>query len=77
MNKKVDVVTIEDLISNYEPNKYALALQLMVQRVKIASLRGQSIPIGNYFTNLIESAKVSLLSGEEVVEKETKESLFI
>lgn len=77
MNKKVEEVTIEDLISNYEPNKYSLALKLMVQSVKIASIRGQSIPIGNYFTNLIESAKISLLKGEEVIEKETKESLFI
>jgi len=77
MNKKLNEVTIEDLISKYEPNKYALALQLMVQSVKIASIRGQSIPIGNYFTNLIETAKVSLLDGEEIVEKETKESLFI
>lgn len=77
MNKKEEVVTIEDLISNYEPNKYSLALKLMVQSVKIASVRGQTIPVGNYFTNLIESAKVSLLSGEEMPEKETKDSLFI
>lgn len=77
MNKKVDEVTIEELINHYETNKYALALKLMVQSVKIASIRGQSIPIGNYFTNLIESAKSSLLNGEEIVEKETKDSLFI
>lgn len=75
MNKKEHNITIEELISNYETNKYALALKLMVQAVRIAAVRGQSIPIGNYYTNLIESAKRSLRSGEEI-EPETKDELF-
>ena len=75
MRKKEQNVTIEELISNFETNKYSLALKLMVQAVRIAAVRGQSIPIGNYYTNLIESAKRSLLSGEKI-EPEAKGDLF-
>jgi len=75
MRKKEQNVTIEELISNFETNKYSLALKLMVQAVRIAAVRGQSIPIGNYYTNLIESAKRSLLSGEKI-EPEAKDDLF-
>jgi len=39
---------------------------LMIHSVKIAAIKGQTIPIGNYYTNLIESAKKGLLSGEEI-----------
>jgi len=53
-------VSIDQLLQEYEPNKYLLALSLMTESVKIATERGQTIPIGNYYTNLIQSAKQSL-----------------
>lgn len=64
-------ITIEELNTRVEPNKYLLSLKLMIQSVKIAAIKGQTIPIGNYYTNLIESAKKSLLSGEEVPSQKT------
>jgi hypothetical protein len=57
-------VSIDELLSKVEENKYILALKLVLQSVKIAAIRGQTIPIGNYYTNLIKSAKRTLLSGE-------------
>ncbi len=57
MEKKA---SIDTLLQEVEPNKYLLALRLMVESVKIATERGQTIPIGNYYTNLIQSAKKSL-----------------
>jgi hypothetical protein len=59
-------ISIEDLMTRVEPNKYLLSLRLMIHSVKIAAIKGQTIPIGNYYTNLIESAKKGLLSGEEI-----------
>lgn len=64
-------ITIEELNTRVEPNKYLLSLKLMIQSVKIAAIKGQTIPIGNYYTNLIESAKKGLLSGEEVPSQKT------
>ena len=58
------IITIEDLNTRVEPNKYLLSLKLMIQSVKIAAIKGQTIPIGNYYTNLIESAKKGLMAGE-------------
>lgn len=58
-------ISIEELNTRVEPNKYMLSLKLMIQSVKIAAIKGQTIPIGNYYTNLIESAKRSLLTGDE------------
>lgn len=63
--KGVHKVTIDELIDKIEGNKYILALKLMLQSVKIATIRGQSLPIGNYYTNLIESAKRELLFSSE------------
>ncbi len=59
--KSFSNVSIEELIDKVEENKYILALKLMLQSVRIAAVRGQSLPIGNYYTNLIESAKHELL----------------
>ena len=53
-------VTIDQLLQELEPNKYILSLQIMAESVRIAAEKGQTIPIGNYYTNLIESAKLSL-----------------
>ncbi len=58
-------ISIEELNTRVEPNKYLLSLKLMIQSVKIAAIKGQTIPIGNYYTNLIESSKRSLLTGDE------------
>jgi len=59
--KNYSRVSVEELINKVEGNKYLLALKLMLQSVRIAAVRGQSLPIGNYYTNLIESAKSELL----------------
>ena len=59
--KNYSRVSVEELINKVEGNKYLLALKLMHQSVRIAAVRGQSLPIGNYYTNLIESAKSELL----------------
>lgn len=54
-------VTIEELLDKVEDNKYLLALKIILHSIKIATTRGQSLPIGNYYTNLIESAKKEIL----------------
>lgn len=59
--KSFSKVSMEELIDKVEENKYLLALKLMLQSVRIAAVRGQSLPIGNFYTNLIESAKRELL----------------
>ncbi len=58
--KKENQATIDQLLQEVETNKYLLSLSLMVESVKIAIERGQTIPIGNYYTNLIQSSKKSL-----------------
>jgi len=58
-------ISIEELNTRVEPNKYLLSLKLMIQSVKIGAIKGQTIAIGNYYTNLIESSKRSLLTGDE------------
>jgi hypothetical protein len=68
------IITIEDLNTRVEPNKYLLSLKLMIQSVKIAAIKGQTIPIGNYYTNLIESAKKSLMAGEAAPSQKTLDS---
>lgn len=59
--KSFSRVSMEELTDKVEENKYLLALKLMLQSVRIAAVRGQSLPIGNFYTNLIESAKRELL----------------
>lgn len=68
------IITIEDLNTRVEPNKYLLSLKLMIQSVKIAAIKGQTIPIGNYYTNLIESAKKGLMAGEPATSQKTLDS---
>ncbi|MCE5223326.1 hypothetical protein LLG10_03940 [bacterium] len=68
------IITIEDLNTRVEPNKYLLSLKLMIQSVKIAAIKGQTIPIGNYYTNLIESAKKGLMAGEATPSQKTLDS---
>jgi len=63
--KGIRKITIDELLNKLEGNKYLLALKLMLHSVRIATLRGQSLPIGNYYTNLIESAKRELLLSSE------------
>jgi hypothetical protein len=66
---KSDVkITIDELLGKVEENKYILSLKVILQSVKIAAIRGQTIPIGNYYTNLIRSAKKALMA-DETVEK--------
>ena len=67
-------VSIDELFSKVEENKYILTLKLVLQSVKIAAIRGQTIPIGNYYTNLIKSAKKSLITGE-TTEKSSENEL--
>jgi hypothetical protein len=46
--KSFSKVSMEELIDKVEENKYLLALKLMLQSVRIAAVRGQSLPIGNF-----------------------------
>jgi ABC-type long-subunit fatty acid transport system fused permease/ATPase subunit len=70
--KSFSKVSMEELIDKVEENKYLLALKLMLQSVRIAAVRGQSLPIGNFYTNLIESAKRELLlyTEEQLTDKQ-------
>jgi hypothetical protein len=64
-------ISIEELLDKVEGNKYLLALKLMLQSVKIASIRGHSLPIGNFYTNLVESSKRELLLSSEKADLNT------
>lgn len=62
-------VTIEDLLNNIDADKYSLALRIMLQSIKVSTVRGQAIPMGNFYTNMIQEAKETLIQGEQIDDK--------
>ncbi|MDD4028095.1 MAG: hypothetical protein PHI40_05940 [Caldisericia bacterium] len=62
-------VTIEDLLNNIDPDKYSIALRIILQSIKISEHRKHAFPVGNYYTSIISDAKKTLYLGEKIDDK--------
>jgi len=59
-------VTIEDLLVNIDPDKYSLALRIMLQSIKISEHKKHVFSVGNYYTSIVSDAKRTLVQGEQI-----------
>ncbi len=59
-------VTIEDLLNNIDPDKYSMALRIILQSIKVSKHCETTFPIGNFYTNIIRDAKKTMYLGEQI-----------
>jgi len=59
-------VTIEDLLNNIDPDKYSMALRIILQSIKVSKHQETAFPIGNFYTNIISDAKKTMYLGEQI-----------